>query len=169
MCCRQTGSRGPSAETFTETAIFVVCRPPGSDGRQALPTPLSAGELCRQFVPSCSRAYRTFLSYNKRSLESLVKWRRSSKFLEILLEICECVRKASSGNFPGNLRVGFAPGTDFFPAHGRFPETISSNYTAYFLEISGNFLAYRHTASVGGRALPLSDSHVMHRHSHTCV
>ena len=27
------------------------------------------------------------------------------KFPEILLEICECVRIAVSGNFPGNLRV----------------------------------------------------------------
>ena len=43
-------------------------------GRQALPTPLSAGEPCRQFVPCCSRTDRAFLSYNKTSLESLLEW-----------------------------------------------------------------------------------------------
>ena len=50
---------------------------PVGHGRSALLRALSAVELCRQFVPSCSRAYRTFLSYNKRSLESLLKWLRS--------------------------------------------------------------------------------------------
>ena len=70
-------SPGPSAETFHETTPFVDFRPPEGDGRSALLRPLSAVELCRQFVPSCSRAYRTFLSYNKRSLESLLKWLRS--------------------------------------------------------------------------------------------
>ena len=70
-------SPGPSAETFTETALFVVCRPPGGDGRQALLCALSAGEPCRQFVGSFSRTDRAFLSYNKVSLESLLEWLRS--------------------------------------------------------------------------------------------
>ena len=63
-------SRGPSAETFHETTPFADFRPPEGHGRSALLRPLSAGELCRQFVYSRSRAYKSFLSYNKRSLET---------------------------------------------------------------------------------------------------
>ena len=75
---RQSEESGAiSGNCLRNHSLLADFRPPEGHGRSALLRPLSAGELCRQFVPSCSRAYRTFLSYDKRSLESLLEWLRS--------------------------------------------------------------------------------------------
>ena len=66
-------SPGPSAETFTETALFLTVRPLLCGGRQALPTPLSAAEPCRQFLRCCSRIDAGKLSYSEMCLQKLLK------------------------------------------------------------------------------------------------
>ena len=70
-------SPGPSAETFHETTPFVDFRPPEAMAAHGLPTPLSAGKLCRQFVGSFSRVDTRKPSYNKTSLERPVERLRS--------------------------------------------------------------------------------------------
>ena len=102
-------SPGPSADTFTETALFVVCRPPGGDGRQALLRPLSAGEPCRQFVGSFSRTDRAFLSYNKTSLERPLERLRSLNGpagLRVLKDWRGCCRRHGMTFGTQKLRTG---------------------------------------------------------------